>query len=78
MGWLGSWPAKGRGELASLILATLARTLAQESDRWFLWLSVAFAAALITGERSGTMDETNQACAIQRLRRGARTQALGD
>lgn len=44
-----------------LILATLARTLAQESDRWFLWLPVVFAAALITGERSGIMDETNQA-----------------
>ena len=59
-------PAKGRGELALLILATLARTLAQESDPCFLWLPVVFAAALITGERSGIMDETNQACPIQR------------
>jgi predicted membrane metal-binding protein len=43
---------------------------------------VAFAAALITGERSRIMDETNQAMRhsglFHVLRRGARTQALGD
>jgi competence protein ComEC len=41
-------PAKGRGGLASLILATFARTLAQESDRWFLWLPVVFAGGIVT------------------------------
>jgi hypothetical protein len=47
----GGWdpgPAKGRGGLASLILATLARTLAQESDRWFLWLRVVFVGGIFT------------------------------
>ena len=47
----GGWdpgPAKGRGGLASLILATLARTLAQQSDRWFLWLPVVFAGGIVT------------------------------
>ena len=65
-----------------LILATLARTLAQESDPCFLWLPVVFAAALITDERSDIMDETNEAMRhsglFHVLRRGARTQALGD
>jgi hypothetical protein len=39
---------KGRGGLVSLVLATFARTLAQESDRWFLWLPVVFAGGIVT------------------------------
>jgi competence protein ComEC len=47
----GRWdpgPVKGRGGPASLILETFARTLAQESDRWFLWLPVVFAGGIVT------------------------------
>ena len=47
----GGWdpgPAKGPGGLAALILATFARAFAQESDRWFLWLSVVFAGVIVT------------------------------
>jgi len=47
VGW-DPGPAKGRGGLASLILGTFARTLAQESDRWFLWLPVVFAGGIVT------------------------------
>ena len=45
----GNWDAaaRSRGGLLSLALAAVGRALAVESDRWFLWLPVFFAAGII-------------------------------
>ena len=48
-GECGNWDAaaRSRGGLLSLALAAVGRALAVESDRWFLWLPVFFAAGII-------------------------------
>lgn len=43
----GDATARSRGGLLSLALAAAGRALAVESDRWFLWLPVFFAAGII-------------------------------
>ena len=45
----GNWDAAARsqGGLLSLALTAVGRALAVESDRWFLWLPVFFAAGII-------------------------------
>ena len=44
----GNWDAaRSRGGLLSLALTAVGRALAVESDRWFRWLPVFFAAAII-------------------------------
>jgi hypothetical protein len=45
----GNWDAAARsqGGLLSLALTAVDRALAVESDRWFLWLPVFFAAGII-------------------------------
>ena len=45
----GNWDAaaRSRGGLLSLALTAVGRALAVDSDRWFLWLPVFFAAGII-------------------------------